>query len=56
MDRCVLSGHTGSHVSSVYDFDSITPLFSNHTSIIGAPENDGVTLPKPQMKNTQELV
>jgi hypothetical protein len=52
----VLSGYTSSHVSSVHDFDSITQHFFVHTPNIGVPENNGVTLPKPRMKDTQELV
>jgi hypothetical protein len=46
-DRRVLSSYTSSHVSFVCDFDSITPLFSDHTPNIGVTENNGVTLPKP---------
>jgi hypothetical protein len=52
---CVLSGYTSSHVSSVHDFSSITLLFSDHTPNIDVTENNGVMLPKPRMKGTQEL-
>jgi hypothetical protein len=47
----VLSGYTDSHVSSIHDFDSITPLFSDHTPNIGVPENNGVMLLKSRMKD-----
>jgi hypothetical protein len=52
----MLSCYTSSHVSSVRDFSSITPLFFDHTSNIGVMDNNGDTLPKPQMKDTQDLV
>jgi hypothetical protein len=55
-DRCVLSGYNGSHVSSIHDFSTITLLFFHHTPNIGVPENNGVTLPKPRTKYTQELM
>jgi hypothetical protein len=42
-------------VSSVHDFISITPLFSDdHTPDIGVQENIRVTLPKSLMKDTRE--
>jgi hypothetical protein len=40
------------YVSSVHDFDSITPLFSDHMPYIGVSENK-VTLTKSRMKDTQ---
>jgi hypothetical protein len=40
-------------VPSIRDFDSITPLFSNHTSDIGVTENNRVTLSKSRMEDTQ---
>jgi hypothetical protein len=49
-----LSVYTGSHVSSVRDFSSITSLFSDHTPNISVPENNRVTLSKPRTKDTQE--
>jgi hypothetical protein len=52
----MLSGYTGSHVSSVCDFGSITLLFSDHTPNINVSENNGVTLSKPQMKDIQAPV
>jgi hypothetical protein len=55
-DRRVLSRYTSSHVSFIHDFGSITLLFSDHMPNIGVTENNGVTLSKPQMKYTQELV
>jgi hypothetical protein len=45
-DHRVLSGYTGSHVSSIRDFGNIIPLFSDHTPNIDVPENNGVTQPK----------
>jgi hypothetical protein len=51
-DHRVLFGYTGSHVSSVRDFGSITPLFSDHTPNISVPENNRVTLPQSRMKDT----
>jgi hypothetical protein len=50
--RCVLSGYTDSHISSIHDFGSITPLFSDHTPNIGVWENNGITLPKPRTEDT----
>jgi hypothetical protein len=46
-DRRVLSSDTSSHVSSVRDFGSITPLFSDHMPNISVMENNGVMLPIP---------
>jgi hypothetical protein len=54
-DCRVLSGYNSSHVSFVHNFDSITPLFSDHTYNIGVTENNGVTLSKLWMKDMQEL-
>jgi hypothetical protein len=45
-DRHVLSSYTGSHASSVRDFGSITPLFSDHILIISVTENNGVMVPQ----------
>jgi hypothetical protein len=42
-DHHVLSSYTSSHVSSIRDFNSITPLFSDHTPNIDVTENNGVT-------------
>jgi hypothetical protein len=53
-DRHVLSGYTGSHVSFVREFGSITPLFSDHTPNIAVLENNGLMLLKPRTKHTQE--
>jgi hypothetical protein len=41
-DHHVLSSYTSSHVSFVRDFNSITPLFSDHTPNIDVTENNGV--------------
>jgi hypothetical protein len=42
------------YVPSVGGFDSITLLFSDHTSDIGVLENNMITLLKSWMKDTQE--
>jgi hypothetical protein len=55
-DHPVLSSYTSSHVSSVHDFGSITPLFFDHMPNIGVMENNRITLLKSRMKDTQELV
>jgi hypothetical protein len=52
----MLSGYIGSHVSSVHDFRSITPLLSNHMPNVGVLENNRITLSKPRIKDTQEPV
>jgi hypothetical protein len=43
-------------MSSVRDFGTITPLLTDHVTNIDVMENSGVTLLKPRMKDTQELV
>jgi hypothetical protein len=45
---------SGSHVSSVQDFSSITLLFSEHTLDTSVPENNRVTLSKSRMEDTRE--
>jgi hypothetical protein len=47
VDQCVLSGYTGSHVSFIRDFSSITLLLFDHTPNISVPKNNGATLQKP---------
>jgi hypothetical protein len=42
-------------LSSIHDFISVIPMFSDHTPNIDVMENNGITLPKPRMKVTQEL-
>jgi hypothetical protein len=45
---------SGSRVSSVRDFGSITPLFFEHTPDTGVPENNMVKLSKSQTEDTRE--
>jgi hypothetical protein len=40
-------------VPSIHDFDSITPVLSNHMLDIGVTENTGVTVLKSRMEDTQ---
>jgi hypothetical protein len=40
------------YVSSVHDFGSITPLFSDHMPDIGVTENNGVMLSNSRTEGT----